>query len=101
MAGAEYVFQYERPDALDSPDWGSILGGIFSLDGWRSFSSYLLNRSLAGTPEASTFEVRAVPVISERLFARSGPYSLDERAGTGDQAVVIAIAGSARGNARA
>jgi DNA-binding beta-propeller fold protein YncE len=80
------VFQYDDPDYVDSPDWEELAAGLFSLDGWRDFGSFVLNRETAEPVPASEFRLHAIPVIAERFTVASGPYRLDDRAGIGTAA---------------
>ncbi len=83
MTGGEFVFAWSRPDLYTSPDWGSIAGGLVNPDSWRTFGDFLLNRDLSDPPVAERLQMLAVPAVSERLFASSGPYNLEDNAGAG------------------
>lgn len=86
MPGETYLFHYERPGYVTSPDWGGLLGDLFSLDGWRRFGSFLLHRETDEPTPATEFQLRAIPLIAERFAAATGPYNLNDRAGIGTAA---------------
>ena len=83
LSGATYVLEYDEPGYMADPDWGSLLGDVFALDGWRNFFSFMLNRETSQPVPASEFHLQAIPIIAERFAVSTGPYSLDDRAGIG------------------
>lgn len=83
MTGQFYLYDYGTPPLFESPDWGNIAAGAFNLNGWRRFGDLLFNRALTQPAEPRWFQLYAAPAVAERLFAASGPYNLDDRAGAG------------------
>lgn len=86
MPGETYLFQYERPDYVTSPDWGGLLGDLFSVEGWRDFGWFLFHRETDQPVPATEFHLRAIPLIADRFAAATGPYNLNDRAGIGSAA---------------
>ncbi len=86
MAGETYLLQYDEPAYVSSPDWGDMIGDAFSLDSWRQFVSFVINRETEQPVTADEFQLLAIPLIAERFAVSTGPYNLNERAGIGTSA---------------
>jgi DNA-binding beta-propeller fold protein YncE len=81
--GEPYPFARAQPGTLRSPDWRSLATGIVEPDAWRAFVGYLINRQPETAPPLREFQVLAIGPVADRLFAASGPFNLDDRAGAG------------------
>lgn len=85
LVGESYLFSHDSPDVYSSPDWGNLLGGLFSLSDWRTFWSFLIDRTAPAPEDERMFQLMVVPSIGERLFGPTGPYSLEDEAGAGTE----------------
>jgi DNA-binding beta-propeller fold protein YncE len=83
LASNQYLLRYGTPSIYASPDWTGLLAGIFRISEWQEFGDFILNRGLDNPAPAHFFQIAAVEPVAERMFASSGPYTLDDRAGAG------------------
>lgn len=85
LVGESYLFCYDLPSVYDAPDWGDLLGGLFSVGDWQTFWSFLIDRTAPDPEDQRMFQLMVAPAIGERLFGPTGPYALDDAAGAGTQ----------------
>ena len=85
LAGESYLFSHDSPDVYSSPDWGNLLSGLFSVSDWRTFWSFLIDRTAPAPEDERMFQLMVIPSIGERWFGPTGPYSLEDEAGAGTE----------------
>ncbi|MBA2451909.1 MAG: hypothetical protein H0V47_01970, partial [Chloroflexia bacterium] len=83
LVGESYLFSHDSPDVYGSPDWGDLFSKLFSISDWRTFWSFLIDRTEAVPENERMFQLMVTPQIGERLFGPTGPYSLEDEAGAG------------------
>lgn len=83
LRGQTYVYRFTPSRSLTDPSWRSLASDAFSLTGWQDLVNYLIHRDLNDAGESVTMRVLGIPTVADRLFAESGPFDLDERAGPG------------------
>jgi DNA-binding beta-propeller fold protein YncE len=84
--GQPYVLAPGVPPIYESPEWGEMIAGVFSPDGWRRFASFLLNRDPHQPAPNDLFYLVATGEVAERLFTTIGPFALTDRPGAGSAA---------------
>lgn len=83
MTHETYVYRWDAPAFLDSPDWGDLFRSLFSVSDWRHFWGYIVERTDPAPETRVDFHLALAPAVAERLFGPTGPFALDDRAGAG------------------
>ena len=85
MEGETYLYRYDSPEVFSDPDWGDLLGSVFSISDWRHFWGYLVDRTEPAEQNSQSFYLMLAPALAERLFGPTGPFALEDAAGAGTE----------------